>query len=62
MMRHLVWRDQHFGVGVWYLDLLRQGWEQADLGTRDFVDVLLGIYFLSVQGIRPRGDRSEGDD
>lgn len=47
----LVWRDERFGIGVWYLDLLRQHWEQANLGTRDNLDILLGIYFLT--GWRP---------
>jgi hypothetical protein len=51
----IVWRDLRFGVGVWYLDLLRHGWEEADLGARDAVDVLLGIYFLACRGLAPRG-------
>jgi HEAT repeat protein/Na+/melibiose symporter-like transporter len=43
----LIWRDAHFGVGVWYLHLLCEQWEDADLGQRDWTDVLLGIYFVS---------------
>lgn len=47
LVDELVWRDQRFSVGIWYLHLLRENWEGADFGDRDYVDVLLGIYFLS---------------
>jgi hypothetical protein len=50
---HLIWRDQRFGVGVWYLDLLRGGWESGETpAAPDDVDVLLGIYFLHCRGVR----------
>ncbi len=42
----LIWRDQRFGVGVWYLDLLRQNWHDVGLGKREASDLLLGIFFL----------------
>lgn len=45
----LVWRDQRFGVGVWFLALFHSSWADAGLGDRDLTDVLLGIYFLSSQ-------------
>lgn len=45
----LVWRDQRFGVGVWFLDLLRQNWAEHGFGERDMDDVLLGIYFVACQ-------------
>ncbi len=50
----IVWRDLRFGVGVWYLDLLRHGWEEADLGARDAIDILLGLYFLACRGLPPQ--------
>ena len=34
---------------MWYLDLLRQRWEEAGFGERDRTDLLLGIYFLACQ-------------
>ncbi|MHC4887587.1 MAG: MFS transporter [Planctomycetota bacterium] len=43
--------DQRYGIGLGYLDFLRHGWEEADLGNRDHVDILLGIYFLSCRGM-----------
>lgn len=50
----LVWEDEQFGVGAWYLELLREGWEAADLGFRDSTDILLGLYFLACRGVPPR--------
>jgi MFS family permease len=37
----LIWHDQRFGVGTWYLDLLRQG------GAPDQLEAMLAMYFLS---------------
>lgn len=37
----LIWHDQRFGVGTWYLDLLRQS------PAADQLEALLAIYFLS---------------
>lgn len=37
----LIWHDQRFGVGTWYLDLLRQG------PSPDQLEAMLAIYFLS---------------
>jgi HEAT repeat protein len=51
LVEELVWQDPRFGVGVWYLALLREGWEAAELGARDEVDILLGIYFLASRGL-----------
>ncbi len=46
MVDELVWHDEKFAIGLWYLDLLRQHWDEADFGPRDRIDILLGIYFL----------------
>mgnify|MGYP000324320443 CR=1 FL=1 len=48
---HLIWRDQRFGIGVWYLDYLRAGFGAPDVPQPDDVDALLGIYFLYSQGL-----------
>ena len=48
----LVWLDQRFGIGVSYLNLLRHQWSEAQWGQRDYVDILLGVYFLASS--RPR--------
>ncbi|MFO7535145.1 MAG: MFS transporter [Kiritimatiellia bacterium] len=37
----LIWHDQRFGVGTWYLDLLRQS------PVADELESLLAVYFLS---------------
>ena len=42
----LVWHDPRFGVGVWYLGLLRDAVAQKP-GSVDETSVLLGIYVLS---------------
>ncbi len=42
----LIWRNQRFGVGVWYLDLLRQNWRDCGFGKREASDLLLGIFFI----------------
>jgi hypothetical protein len=52
---HLIWRDQRFGVGVWFLDLLHSGLEAAPPTDPDYVDILLGIYFLHCQGLPSEG-------
>ena len=49
---HLIWRDQRFGVGVWYLDLLQGGRESGTPTDPDYLDILLGIYFLFCQGVK----------
>lgn len=48
----LVWRDEQFGVGVWYLCMLRSGFDAAKLGPVDDTDVLLGMYFLYSRGVK----------
>ncbi len=48
----LVWRNEQFGTGVWYLTMLRQGWEVAKLGETDDTDILLGVYFLHSRGLQ----------
>lgn len=42
----LIWRDQRVGVGVWFLNLLRNPSTEAYLGKPDELDILLGIHFL----------------
>jgi MFS family permease len=39
--------DPHFGVGLWYLHMLCEQWEDANLGPLDWSDIFLGIYFIS---------------
>lgn len=46
LIEELIWKDERFGIGVWYLNVLRERWEAAGLADRDTVDILLGIYFL----------------
>ncbi len=48
----LVWRDEQFGTGVWFLCMMRQGWDDSRLGAVDDVDVLLGVFFLYSRGIK----------
>ncbi|MBN1670585.1 MAG: MFS transporter [Kiritimatiellae bacterium] len=48
----LIWHDERFAVGVWYLGLLRDSFDPAGRPARashvdHSADVLLGIYFLS---------------
>lgn len=45
----LVWRDARFGIGVWYLELLRETSLRGD-GAIDDTGALLGIYVLSLWG------------
>jgi len=45
-VQDIVWRDQRFGVGFWYLYILRNEW-----GTKhQDAEIILGIYFLCRQG------------
>jgi hypothetical protein len=44
----LIWHDQRFGVGTWYLDLLRQG------TAPDQLEAMLAVYFLSTWTIKPK--------
>jgi HEAT repeat protein len=54
IVNDVVWqKDQRFGAGIWYLDLLRQEWNDRESGNRDYVDILLGIYFLACRGPTP---------
>jgi len=55
---HLIWRDQRFGVGVWYLDLLRGGAGGDTPTDPDDVDILLGIYFLHSHGLKKEEQES----
>jgi MFS family permease len=43
----LVWRDQHFGIGVWYLDLMRRHIADAKPTPAHSVDLLIGLFFLA---------------
>jgi len=51
-VEELIWRDQRFGVGVWFLHMLCEGLAEDRPATEapDLVDILLGIYFLA--GVR----------
>ncbi len=44
----LIWHDSRFGVGVWYLELMREARDEGGPRSRtDDTDALLGIYALS---------------
>jgi len=44
----LIWHDSRFGVGVWYLELMREARERVGPKSHtDDTDALLGIYALS---------------
>ena len=45
-MEDLVWHDERFGTGVWFIDLMLRRDEVA-AAPLDSVDVLLGLYFLT---------------
>lgn len=45
----LIWHDVRFGIGVWYLELMR---ESPDSFCPDDTDTLLGIYILTLWGVR----------
>ncbi|MCX7935552.1 MAG: HEAT repeat domain-containing protein, partial [Planctomycetota bacterium] len=49
LVEDLIFRDEKFAVGVWYLNLLRENPQPAAAAPSrtDMVEVLLGIYFLS---------------
>ncbi len=47
MVEALVCRDERFGVGLWFLGLLRETPATSGLGQANDTDVLLGIYFLA---------------
>jgi len=49
-LEDIIWRDQRFGVGLWYLDGMYEGWMTEGICYPDSVDVMLGIYFLACQG------------
>jgi len=46
LIEDLIWKDEHFGIGVWYLNMLREQWSVPGFDQRDDIDVLLGIYFF----------------
>jgi hypothetical protein len=48
-VEELIWRDESFGMGVWFLGLLCHGSARvpAVCDEADMTDILLGIYFLS---------------
>jgi hypothetical protein len=43
----MIWNDVRFGMGVWYLELLREQRDHAGGAWRSGTEVLLGIYVLS---------------
>ncbi len=59
LVETIIWHDPRFGVGVWYLELLREAREQQGR-TPDGTEILLGLYVLSRwrPGEKPTG---EGD-
>ncbi len=46
-IRQLIEVDQRFSQGFWYLYFLHTHWERSELEDRDWLDLLLGIYFLA---------------
>ncbi len=51
LVETIVWFDARFGVGTWYLELLREAGEKGSGG--DGTEILLGLHVLS--GWRPHG-------
>lgn len=47
LVESIVWCDARFGVGTWYLELLREAGERDGSNAVDWTEVLLGIYVLS---------------
>jgi len=43
----LVWQDERFAIGTWYLGVLRDSAAKTDSSGPDSTDILLGIYFLA---------------
>lgn len=55
LVETIMWHDPRFGVGAWYLELLREAREQNPGRVPEVTEVLLGMYVLSRwrQGARP---------
>lgn len=47
LVETIIWHDPKFGVGVWYLELLREANERQTDASVDIADVLLGLYVVS---------------
>lgn len=58
LVETIVWVDPQFGVGAWYLGLLREAAGKRDRRADDGTDVLLGMYILSQW--RPHGKGANG--
>jgi hypothetical protein len=56
LVETIIWHDPKFGVGLWYLELLREARTQQGR-TPDGIEVLLGLYVLSrwQPGGKPNG-------
>jgi hypothetical protein len=54
LVEDLIWREERFAVGVWYLHLLREHRPQTPsaASATDMIDILLGIYFLAGQTLQ----------
>jgi MFS family permease len=64
LVETIIWHDPKFGVGVWYLELLREASENHKERKPDPTEVLLGMYVLSQWRPRERarsGDRANGE-
>jgi len=46
----LLWRDQGFGIGMWFLAQLRDEVERFDGSTTNALEAQLGVYFLATRG------------
>jgi len=56
LIEDLIFRDEKFAVGVWYLHLLRENPQIKGAGSlnSDMMEVLLGIYFLGSHALGER--------
>jgi MFS family permease len=43
----MIWNDVRFGMGAWYLELIREGRSASTTAPGDGTEVLLGMYVLS---------------
>lgn len=44
----MIWHDERFGIGIWYLNMLQERMQTAPHNGPDKTEVLLGLYFLSI--------------
>lgn len=60
LVETIVWFDARFGIGTWYLELLREAGEKGGAGGGDGTEILLGIYILSKWRPRDSAEPSDG--